>query len=439
MPHEPLPFSRREALKVLLLASASPSLHAATATSKTVWGIAELFEWVLQRRQSTEHDTADCLQAHLDHGLRHIIWDLGRSVLCYHSALPTSTLYAGDTRPETKLIGESLRRECSLRAALAFAKKNNMVIYGRLAMNRHYGAGYGGGLRSKFVADHPEWLERDRRGKPDESRVSFAVPEYRAERIAILLEAAQIGAHGLCLDFCRQPPLVRYHPLVLDPWMQQGKDDPRKMKVGSPEFIAWTQHRCEFITRFLRDLHTQLRAFEKTSGRKVPILTRITEGTFALNLMEGIDVRTWVSEKLVDEIALDPFRLWEFDYPDTAAPYIELCRSHGVKIHGGVNGTAARGTRANARAFLERVERNYREGTDGIAIYQSDTPLHDTKLKPILTPLFPRLGDPAAVNELLAAARQTLPEMDEKARLFSVDNHSKFAQFGNSPGSLETI
>lgn len=446
VPQHPPRFERITRRKVLTSLIAGTTLPrwpsfgtGAQQNPKTVWGVAELFEWVIQRRTKTGHDTADCLQGHLDLGIRHIMWHLGRSTLDYHSELPTSTRYAGDSRPESKLIAEVFAEECSLRAALAFAGKNGMTMYGRLAMNRHYGAGYGGGLRSKFVADHPEWLERDRRGKADETRVCFAVPEYRAERMAILLEAVQIGAHGLCLDFCRQPPMVRYHPLVLDPWLAAGKADPREMKPASAEFLAWSKHRCEFITVFLRTLRSQLREVEQRSGRKVPVLVRIPQGTFELNLMEGIDLQSWIQERLVDEVALDPFILWDFAYPDTAKPYVELCHANGIKIYGGANTTAARGTKPNARGFLERIARNYSEGVDGIALYQTDTPIHDARLKPILTPLFPRLGNITAVDELLASARRSQPEMTDQERLFGIDNHSRLAQFGHSPTPLEAL
>ena len=172
------------------LASTLISASAANAKPKTVWGIAELWQWLYEKQQTSGHDSADCLQAHLDHGIRHVMWALGRSTLDYQSALPTSTMYVGDTRPETKVIGDSFRQECSLRAALAFAEKNNMVIYGRLGMNRHYGDALGGGLRSKYIAEHPGWMERLRGGQVDGTKASFAIPEYRAERIAILMEVA---------------------------------------------------------------------------------------------------------------------------------------------------------------------------------------------------------------------------------------------------------
>jgi hypothetical protein len=422
-----------------LTASLLPA-SAAGANAKTVWGIAELWQWLYEKQQTSGHDSADCLQAHLDHGIRHVMWALGRSTLDYQSALPTSTMYAGDTRPETKVIGDSFRHECSLRAALAFAEKNNMVIYGRLGMNRHYGDSLGGALRSKYIAAHPEWMERHRGGQMDGTKVSFAIPEYRAERIAVLMEVAQIGAHGLCLDFCRQPPIARYHPQILDPWLKAGRDDPRKMTVGSPEFPEWAQHRAGFVNLFMRDLRAQLRELEKTTKRQVPVMVRIPEATLDLNLMEGLDLRTWLKEGWVDEIALDPLWIWDFDYPDTAKSYLELARAHGVKLYGGTNTTAGKGMKANARAFLERISRNYDEGVDGIALFQTDTAVLNAQLKGLLGPLLPRLGDVETAGELLAAARKKQPQMSENEHWFGLDNHSLLPQLSGSPRlSLETI
>ena len=415
-------------------------VSAADTKRKTVWGIAELWQWLYEKQQTSGHDSADCLQAHLDHGIRHVIWALGRSTLDYQSALPTSTRYAGDTRPETKVIGDSFRQECSLRAALAFAEKNSMVIYGRLGMNRHYGDSLGGGLRSQYIAAHPEWMEKHRGGQADGTRVSFAIPEYRAERIAVLLEAAQIGAHGLCLDFCRQPPIARYHPHILEPWLKTGRDDPRKMTVGSPEFLAWAQHRADFVNLFMRDLRDQLRKLEKITQRKVPVMVRIPEATLALNLMEGLDLRTWLKENWVDEITLNPLWIWDIDYPDTARPYLELARAHGAKVYGGANTVTGKGVTANARGFLERVARNYDEGADGIALFQTDAALLDPALKALFRPVFPHLANAAAVSGMLSAARIKQPQMSESERHFGLDNHSLLPQLGRAPRlSIDTL
>ena len=423
-----------------VLAAGLLPVSAAEEVEKTVWGIPELWQWLYQTQHTSGHDAADCLQAHLKQGVRHVLWSLGRSTLDYHSALETSTLYAGDTRPETSVIAASFARECSLRAALTFAASHGMVIYGRLGMNRHYGDALGGGLRSKYIAAHPEWLEQFRNGKVDASKVSFAVPEYRAERISILLEVAQIGAHGLCLDFCRQPPVARYHPRLLEPWLKVGRGDPRGLVVGSPEFLEWARHRCGFINLFLRDLRQQLRELERQTNRKIPVQVRVPEATPEVNLLEGLDLQTWLQEGWVDEIALNPLWIWDFDYPDTASPYIAMARAHRVKIYGGANAVTGKGVKANARGFLERVARNYEEGVDGMALFQTDAAFLVPELSHLFKSLFPHLRDVAAVSERLAVARKEQPQLGESERHFGLDNHSLLPQLGRASRiSLDTI
>ena len=63
----------------------------------TVWGIAELACWIqhFPHRMPTGRDAEDCLDAHTACGIRHVVWNLGRSVLAYHSDLPEATC-AGD-------------------------------------------------------------------------------------------------------------------------------------------------------------------------------------------------------------------------------------------------------------------------------------------------------------------------------------------------------
>jgi hypothetical protein len=142
----------------------------------------------------------------------------------------------------------------------------------------------------------------------------------------------------------------------------------------------------------------------------------------------------------VDEIALDPLWIWDFDYPDTARPYVELARSHGAKIHGGANTVTGIGVTANARGILERIARNYDEGVDGIALFQTDAAFLDPALKALLGPLFPHLADATKVSEKLAAARINQPQMSESERHFGLDNHSLLPQLGRAPRlSLDTL
>lgn len=435
--------SRREAVQrtsswLLGAAAFSGARAAETAANdpKIVWGIAELFEWIYRLQKTTGRDTEDCLQAHLDHGIRHVIWAIGRSTVDYHSQLPASTLYVGDSRPETKIIGDALKQRCTLRAAMAFARERGMTIYARLCMNRHYGSGYGGALRSRWAAEHPELWFITKKGKPDTTRLSYFFPEYRRERIAILAEVAAIGPHGLCLDFCRQVPHMDYQPKLIAAWQAKSGGDPRTLKPGEPRFMEWCRFRAGYVTTFLRELRAALGDVEKRLGRRVPVMARITDCGLDVNLMEGMDVETWLKEKLVDELCTNPLWWLHYKYPDTLAPYAKLARAHGVKLWGGVGCLPAAKTRVNPVSFLRRVQRQYGEGADGMALYQSDTGIR----YPILTPYLPQLGDAAAVarwlgdKELLARWPQ-----DDASRYYGLDNHSKIEALGATAQPMENL
>ena len=99
-----------------------------------------------------------------------------------------------------------------------------------------------------------------------------------------------------------------------------------------------------------------------------------------------------------------------------------------------------KGVTANARAFLERIARNYDEGVDGIALFQTDAALLDPALRALLAPLFPRLADATTVSGQLTAARKNQPQMSEGERHFGLDNHSLLPQLGRAPRlSLDTL
>ena len=200
---------------------------AASPAQWTVFGISELQCWLGHKNPTasspTGHDAEDCLGAHQACGIRHVAWDLGRSVLNYHSDLPEATCFGLHELPvrhpekinvESRIFARVLQERCPLRAAIRYAHHNGMVLYGRLCMNRHYSPGTI--HRSWFAQEHPGWCEVDKDGWLDPSRLCFGIPEYREERIAILLEAVSIGVDGLHLDFLRQPPLVRYQHVFVN-------------------------------------------------------------------------------------------------------------------------------------------------------------------------------------------------------------------------------
>ncbi|MFP3903868.1 MAG: hypothetical protein ACLFWB_06450 [Armatimonadota bacterium] len=392
--------------------------------STSVWGITELFVWMYEQER-TGTEVEDMLQAHLDCGIKSVIWALGRSVLNYHSDLPNTTLYSGDERPETAVIGEAMQERCCLRAALRFAEKHQMTLYGRLCMNRHYAGGYGGGLTSEWAASHREWHCVGKDGERDGSRMSYFFPEVRQERVDILCEAARIGCHGLVLDFCRQIPMMRYHPELVDAYMKQGNTDPRTLDVGSPEFMEWARFRAEYVTRFMRQLREALREVESDTGRDIPVVARVPDLGLKMNVMESCDIETWAREDLIDVICTDPFRWVGLqDYPDTIAPYVRLGETSGIPVWGGCNTTPMENVPVDPLSMMRLALRQYDEGADGMALYQTDTGCVDERVNWAIE----LMDDPEAL-------RDSLEDPDLRARYrrrknshyFGLDNHTRVA------------
>lgn len=299
-------------------------------------GIAELRCWInhVSWQYPTGHDTEACLDAHRAAGINHVAWELGRSVLAYHSRLPEATCWGRHDRPgelgERPEIERMLGERCSLRVAIRHARARNMTLYGRMSMNRYYRPGF---KRSRWADQHPEFMEIGKDGMVDPSRLCYGVPEVRRERIAILREAAEIGCDGLLLDFCRQPPFLRFHPALVNPWREEHGSDPADLRLadGQP-YLDWCRYRADFLTGFMRELRQALDESPKLGHERVPVQVRVPNDGLGANLIAGLDIARWCEEGLVDELAPSELH-WLVEYRDfDDAPYIELGRRYGLPV-----------------------------------------------------------------------------------------------------------
>ena len=406
------------------------------AKSWTVWGIAELWCWLghFPTRAPTGHDTEDCLQAHLDCGIDHVVWKLGRGAVEYETHHPLVSRIGDVCDPErldpvSRRTLKAMREVCVLRSGLAFAHQHGMVLYGRLGMNRHYGPGQP--YRSRFADAHPEYAEVRRDGTRDVSRLCYAIPEYRQERLAILCEAAELGVAGLQLDFCRQPPALLYHPALVEPFRQRRGVDPRGLTRADSAFRDWCQYRADVLTGFMREVRSAVRENERRLARRVPIQVRIPDDGFEANLIGGFDVQTWCREGLIDELALSALQ-WLDEYTvHSCAPYVELAHRYGIPVYSGSNclppqtggwGGAVNPAGVNPLVLAQRALRDLAAGADGLALYQSDTGVDWPGMKESLGVL--RTGEAMRAFAADPAVQARWPVTDAN-RCFGVDNHSR--------------
>lgn len=407
----------------------------------TVQGVIELGCWIghFPHRWPTGHDAEDCIDAHLDCNIKHLVWELGRSVLTYHSDLPGATckgfldeeLLEGSQR---HAVQEMYFERCQLRAALQYGRERGCTVYGRLSMNRHYQPG--APHRGQFAQDNPQLLEVHRDGRLDVTRMTFAAPEYRRERVEILMEAAEIGCEGLCLDFCRQPPAARYHPTFVNRWREESGGDPRELTLSEhrEDFLAWCDFRARSVTEMLVELKAELDPLRERYQREIPVQVRIPNDGIEANLICGFAVEEWCRRGLIDEIALSELR-WIEEYQQwDDEPYLALGREHDIAVFPGNNclPRQARGWSGecnplgvNPWVMAKRALDALDAGAAGVCVYQTDLGVQWPGQMETLA----SFADPEAlrgfVDDPQVRERYPLTEMN---RDFGIDNHSPWPE-----------
>lgn len=370
-----------------------------------VIGIIEYFDWIATRdrlrpeRNLNISEARACMQMHLDKGIKDVLWSCGRSVVQYHTENEKITRFGAHSEKSsmnsysTDFFNE-LEKECPLRTALEYGHKNGMKVSAHLCMNRHYGAASGNCMTS-MLARKPEMWETKKDGSSDETRLCFALDEYREERMAIIKEVLELGVDGICLDFVRQPPMLRYHRIIVEEYKKKSGIDPLEINMTirqtsstlaeeTKKFFDWCFYRSQILTGFMREVRKMLREYELKHNRHVALTVRITDDGFTGNLISGIDIETWCRENMIDEIMTQQLQwvrgLWVHD----VAPYVQLGRRTGVKVTGGVNTYPVEGWQLNPVRVAERILEQYNKGVSGISLYETNTTVLQPEMELIL-------------------------------------------------------
>ncbi len=340
-----------------------------------------------------------CIDLHEEAGYTNLIWAVGRSTVFYRSDV-SGTTYSGelcdDPVKPCGLIPKVLAHCCPLRRALEQCAKRDMIVWSRLAMNRHYGEKGWEAATSRFSLEHQDYHEISRAGEVVSSRLCYAIPEVQQERLDILLEIQRIGVQGIQLDYCRQMPILGYHPAVLEPYMQQTGQDPRKIDSTDPEdHLHWFQYRCDILTGFMRKLRLAVREQEKQLGKLCPIIARVPDSSRWLMLGYGLDIETWAAEDLIDGTMLSPFphtdQAMEFD----TAFQVKAMHDHGKLCIGGVGskGLQPLGNdyqKPDLAKLYNLAHDQYEAGVDGMSLYQSESTLRTPYFHPVFDHLHKR-------------------------------------------------
>ncbi len=400
-------------------------------------------EWVCMplKGKWPESPVDDCIAAHRALGMGYLVWNCGRSTVDYRTKLPSASYLgvepkggAGDFRAET------LRRICPLRRALEVCRSEGIPVLGRLTINRHYPGQRS--ILSPFAAGHPECWEREKTGEPVPSRLCYALEEVQRERLDILLEIQRIGVDALVPDFCRQPPMLMYHPDLVEPYLKRTGCDPRRIDSGRPDdYREWFQHRADVMTGFVRRMREEVRRQERELGRPCPIIARIPDNAPWLNIAYGIDSARWLAEDLIDGTMLSPFPLAVEDEGRFMEHHIAEAHGRGKICIGGLGSMNLipedRPHRIHPdprewffpRPPYELVLRQLKAGADGISVYQSETLVLQPYLQELLRDIHDRDAVTRRLRELPVAALP--PE-----HLVGVDWHSSWLGKDGPHGQL---
>lgn len=323
-------------------------------------------------------------------GIRTLNWAVGRSWVQYPSRLPDADMFPcveiDPTQPLARrqhwIAWSRILRSCdALGYPLARRARHDVRLQGWLAMNRHYGANvHGGVFTSSWARSHSAYYQHHKDlATVDYSRMEYYFPEARRERLDILEEVARYNPDGIVLGCCRQPPMAGYHPDMVAHYKRTTGIDPTRIDSDDGQvYLDWITWRAGFFTQLLRELSQRLEAVEADLGRPVPVVARVPGVGLQWNLAQGMDVRTWVTQRLIDELQLDPLECAGGRASHDVEPYVALGRAHGVAVFGGVNGTtgANRGYGSmddfTPVAGLRRAVGLLRAGVDGIEIYEAE-------------------------------------------------------------------
>jgi len=168
-------------------------------------------------------------------------------------------------------------------------------------------------FRSPFIADHPEWRCVLQDGRKL-AMMSIAYDGVRRRLNAMLKEAIERDADGLCIAFVRGFPLVRYELPALNRFRElYGTDACDVSDTDERLRSVWK----EFVTEGLREIRATLDEAGPRSGDNRREQAVIVGAYPDWDAQYGIDVAAWAREGLPDAVLLYPQGL---EHPTSPIP-----------------------------------------------------------------------------------------------------------------------
>ncbi|MFH1567402.1 MAG: family 10 glycosylhydrolase [Gemmatimonadota bacterium] len=203
----------------------------------------------------------------------------------------------------------------TLAEAVRYGHQIGLQVWAWVSVNED---DHGWGLQSRFSRAHPEcrWVRRD--GTPYRSQLSFAFPEVRAYKLAILREILdRYAVDGLFLDWLRTGDVrdnpqtdaegvadYGYEGPLVESFRAEHGVDPADVPNGDARWVAW---RARPVTEFVRAARDLVRG--QRPG--LPIAALVAHPWLyrgRLDPIDGnlrgmlLDVAAWARQGLVDAV-----------------------------------------------------------------------------------------------------------------------------------------
>ncbi len=237
--------------------------------------------------------------------------------------------------------------------------------------------------------EHPEWRCVDLDGTPT-MHMSYAVDEVRDHLIEVYREVLERDPDGVVFMFHRGLPTMLWEEPFCERFKAKFGEDPRKLKEADPRVH---EMRAEIMTgsmRKIRALLDEVGGAGGASGQRLKFAVT-TFSTQADNRKFGLDVETWIKEKLIDQIGIAWFAYYTTGLKtktgDTAY-YAKITEGTEVKVYPFYVGWKMK----SAEILSESVARDYEQGADGVAVWDPNQFVSWATGKDLYWPLVSRLG-----------------------------------------------
>lgn len=184
-----------------------------------------------------------------------------------------------------------------LRVVIERCRKNGIRVNTSFRMNACYPLPMGKTFNGANYWKHYDTCRvMTRYGKPH-TNLSYAYPAVCAYRLAVIREAATYGPDGMHLDFLRHPPFTGNDAPIAEAFRKKHGEAPPADPFGDER---WEAIRSEVMTQFVRDVRSALDEVGARLGRRLPLSASFDCVAYKL---QGLDVKRWVDERLVDNLS----------------------------------------------------------------------------------------------------------------------------------------